>query len=58
MKEAVAKVKSKEISMHLASEVFDIPYTTLQRIVSSHDDTRHHGGQSVIDKVSESFQKD
>ena len=54
MREAVIKVKSKEMTTRQAAEIYDVPYTSLQRrVTSSQCVTKRRGGQPTMDPETE-----
>ncbi|XP_020287527.1 uncharacterized protein LOC109856551 [Pseudomyrmex gracilis] len=53
MNEAVKKVKSGEMTLRQASDIFNVPYTTLQRRVTCQDVIKRRGGQPIMNTVAE-----
>lgn len=59
MKEAANKVLAKELTLRRAAEIYELPYTSLQRRVSlSGGVIKTRGGQPTLDKNSEKILAD
>ncbi|CAB3231899.1 unnamed protein product [Arctia plantaginis] len=54
MKEAVNKVQNKELTLRKAAEIFAVPFTSLQRrVTSSRGIIKRRGGQPALDENAE-----